>query len=92
MVKDLFVLLEKKNIPKYLYLEKGSYKIRENEKRNYSTTKTFIHIKPFLINKESLKIRDTEFNRIIGSCDRVISHNKAIDFMYKLKNIYQKKN
>ena len=31
------------------------------------------------------------FNGTIGSCEIVISHNKAINFMHELKNIYQKK-
>ena len=90
-IYESYLFYEKKYISKYLFLEKGSYKIRENEKRNYSITKSFINIKPFLINKESLKIIDTEFNRIIGSCEIVISHNKANNFMHELKNIYQKK-
>lgn len=90
-IYESYLFYEKKYISKYLFLEKGSYKIRENEKRNYSITKNFINIKPFLINQESLKIIDTEFNRIIGSCEIVNSHNKAINFMHELKNIYQNK-
>ena len=90
-VYETYLFYEKKYISKYLFLEKDTYKVRENEKRNYSINKNFINIKPFIINKKSLKITNTEFNRIIGSCEIVNSHNKAIEFIHQIKNIYQKK-
>ena len=90
-VYETYLFYEKKYISKYLFLEKDTYKVRKNEKRNYFTTKNFINIKPFIINKKSLKIINTEFNRIIGSCEIVNSHNKAIEFIHQIKNIYQKK-
>ena len=88
-IYETYLFYEKKYISKYLFLENDTYKVRENEKRNYSINKNFINIKPFIINKESLKIIDTEFNRIIGNCEIVNSHKKAINFMNELKNIYQ---
>ena len=90
-IYETYLFYEKKYISKYIFLEKDTYKIRNNEKRNYSLTKNFINIKPFIINKKSLKIIDTEFNRIIGSCEIVDSHTKAIEFIKQLKNIYQNK-
>ena len=90
-VYETYLFYEKKYISKYIFLENDTYKVRKNEKRNYFITKNFINIKPFIINKKSLKIINTEFNRIIGSCEIVNSHNKAIEFIHQIKNIYQKK-
>ena len=90
-IYETYLFYEKKYISKYIFLENDTYKVRKNEKRNYSTTKNFINIKPFIINKESLKIINTEFNRVVGSCKIVNNHNKAIEFIYQLKNIYQYK-
>tara|TARA_E500000178_G_scaffold117014_1_gene116972 strand:- start:117 stop:521 length:405 start_codon:yes stop_codon:yes gene_type:complete len=90
-VYETYLFYEKKYISKYIFLENDTYKVRKNEKRNYFITKNFINIKPFIINKKSLKIINTEFNRIIGSCEIVSSHNKAIEFIHQIKNIYQKK-
>ena len=88
---ETYLFFENKYISKYLFLEKDTYKVRKNEKRNYSENKNFINIKPFIINKKSLNIIDTEFNRIVGSCAIVNSHKKAMEFIHKLKNIYQYK-
>ena len=88
---ETYLFFEKKYISKYLFLKNDTYEVRKNEKRNYSITKNFITMKPFLINKKSLKIIDTEFNRVIGSCKVVNSHKKAIEFIYQLKDIYQNK-
>ena len=90
-IYETYLFYEKKYISKYIFLENDTYKVRKNEKRNYFITKNFINIKPFIINKKSLKITNTEFNRIIGSCEIVNSHNKAIEFIHQIKNIYQKK-
>ena len=90
-VYETYLFYEKKYISKYIFLENDTYKVRKNEKRNYFITKNFINIKPFIISKNSLKIINTEFNRIIGSCEIVNSHNKAIEFIHQIKNIYQKK-
>ena len=90
-VYETYLFYEKKYISKYIFLENDTYKVRKNEKRNYFITKNFINIKPFIINKKSLRIINTEFNRIIGSCEIVSSHNKAIEFIHQIKNIYQKK-
>ena len=88
---ETYLFYEKKYISKYLFLNNDTYEVRKNEKRNYSITSNYITIKPFLINKKSLKIIDTEFNRIIGSCEVVDSHKKAIEFIHQLKDIYQNK-
>ena len=90
-IYETYLFYEKKYVAKYLFLEKDTYKIRENEKRNYFISKNFININPFIISKKTLKIIDTEFNRIIGSCEIVNSHKKAIKFMHQLKSIYQNK-
>ncbi len=90
-IYEAYLFYEKKYTSKYIFLEKDTYKVRKNEKRNYFLTKDFINIKPFIINKKSLKIIDTEFNRIIGSCEVVNSHTEAIEFINQLKNIYQNK-
>lgn len=90
-VYETYLFFEKKYISKYLFIKNDTYEVRQNEKRNYSITKNFINIKPFLINKNSLKIIDTEFNSIIGSCEKVDSHKKAIEFIHQLKEKYQNK-
>ena len=90
-IYETYLFYEKKYISKYLFLEKNTYKVRKNEKRNYHITKNFINIKPFIINKKSLKIIDTEYNRVVGNCEIVNSHDEAIKFIHQLKNIYQNK-
>ena len=49
---EVYLFYEKKYVSKYLFLEKDTYKIRENEKRNYDITKNYIELKPFKINKK----------------------------------------
>ena len=90
-VYEAYLFFNKQYISKFLFLENNTFKIRQNEKRNYSLTKEFINLLPFKIHKKNLKVIDTEFNRIIGSCEIVNSHNKAMEFMHKLKNKYQNK-
>ena len=48
---------------------------------------------PHSISRDKYPEREnpTEFNRIVGSCEIVSSHKKAIDLIYQLKNIYQNK-
>ena len=88
-VYEAYLFFNKKYISKYLFLEKNKFKIRQNEKRNYSITNEFINLLPFKIDKKNLRVIDTEFNRISGSCKIVDSHDKAIKFMHQLKNMYQ---
>lgn len=90
-IYETYLFYEKKYISNYIILEKDIYKVKKNEKKNYSVTKNFIDIKPFIINKKNLTIVDTEFNKIVGSCEIVNSHNKAIEFIHQLKKIYQYK-
>ena len=72
---------------KFLFLEKNSFKIRENEKRSYFVTKKFINFLPFKIDRMNLQVIDTEFNKTIGWCFQVNSHQQANNFMdqFKLK-------
>ena len=86
---ETYLFYENKYISKYLFLENDIYKVRKNEKRKYSITKYFINMHPFLIDRKNLTIIDTELNRIIGRCEKIDNHNKAIEFIYQLKNIYQ---
>ena len=88
-IYETYLFYDKKYISKYLFLEKDIYKVRKNEKRNYFITKNYIDIKPFIIIKKSLKVIDTEFNRIIGSCKIVNTHGEANKFMHHLKDIFQ---
>ena len=90
-VYEAYLFFNKKYISKFLYLENFKYSIKQNEKRNYSITNDFINLIPFKIHKKNLLVIDTEFNKIIGSCQIVSSHNKTMELMYQLKNMYQNK-
>ena len=90
-VYEAYLFFNKKYISKFLYLENYKYSIKQNEKRSYSITNDFINLIPFKIHKKNLLVIDTEFNKIIGSCQIVGSHNKTMELMYQLKNIYQNK-
>ena len=88
-VYEAYLFFNKKYISKFLYLENYRYSIKQNEKRSYSITNDFINLIPFKIHKKNLLVIDTEFNKIIGSCKIVSSHNKTMEMMYQLKNMYQ---
>ena len=91
--KEIFTKLTyfiKKYISKYLFLEKDTYRIRNNEKRAYNLTSDHINIKPFLIDKTNLEVLDTEFDVIIGNCEIYNNHETAINFMKELSNKMQK--
>ena len=90
-VYEAYLFFKKKYISKFLYLENYIYSIKKNEKRSYSITNNFINLIPFKIHKKNLLVIDTEFNKIIGSCQIVSSHNKTMELMYQLKNMYQNK-
>ena len=90
-VYEAYLFFNKKYISKFLYLENYIFSIKQNEKRNYSITNDFINLIPFKIHKKKLLVIDTAFNKIIGSCQIVSSHNKTIKLMYQLKNMYQNK-
>ncbi len=90
-VYEAYLFFNKKYISKFLYLENYRYSIKQNEKRSYSITNDFINLIPFKIHKKNLLVIDTEFNRIIGSCQKVSSHDEAMEFMHQLKNMYQNK-
>ena len=90
-VYEAYLFFNKKYISKFLYLENYIFSIKQNEKRNYSITNDFINLIPFKIHKKKLLVIDTEFNKIIGSCKIVSSHNKTMEMMYQLKNMYQNK-
>ena len=90
-VYEAYLFFNKKYISKFLYLENYKYSIKQNEKRSYSITNDFINLIPFKIHKKNLLVIDTKFNKIIGSCQIVSSHNKTMELMYQLKNIYQNK-
>ena len=83
---EVYLFYEKKYVSKYLFLEKDTYKIRENEKRNYDITKNYIELKPFKINKKNFNVIDTEFKKIIGNCETITTHDKAMEFIQELKN------
>ena len=83
---EVYLFYEKKYVSKYLFLEKDTYKIRENEKRNYDITKNYIEVKPFKINKKNFNVIDTEFKKIIGNCETITTHDKAMEFIQELKN------
>lgn len=83
---EVYLFYEKKYVSKYLFLEKDTYKIRENEKRNYDITKNYIELKPFKINKKNFNVIDTEFKKIIGNCETITTHDKAIEFIQELRN------
>ena len=86
-VYEAYLFFSKKFVSKFLFLEKNSFKIRENEKRSYFVTKKFINFLPFKIDRMNLQVIDTEFNKTIGSCFQVNSHQQANNFMdqFKLK-------
>ena len=88
-VYEAYLFFNKNYISKFLFLENNTFKIRQNEKRNYSITNDFINLIPFKIHKKNLLVIDTEFNKIIGSCKIVSSHNKTMELMYQLKNMCQ---
>ena len=88
-VYEAYLFFNKKYISKFLYLENYKFSIKQNEKRSYSITNDFINLIPFKIHKKNLLVIDTEFNKIIGSCKIVSSHNKTMEMMYQLKNMYQ---
>ena len=90
-VYEAYLFFNKKYISKFLYLENYRYSIKQNEKRSYSITNDFINLIPFKIHKKNLLVIDTEFNKIIGSCQIVSNHNKTMELMYQLKNTYQNK-
>ena len=88
-IYEAYLFFNKKYISKFLYLENYKFSIKQNAKRSYSITKDFINLIPFKIHKKNLLVIDTEFNKIIGSCKIVSSHNKTMEMMYQLKNMYQ---
>ena len=90
-VYEAYLFFNKKYISKFLYLEDYIFSIKQNEKRSYSVTNDFINLIPFKIHKKNLLVIDTEFNKIIGSCQKVNSHKKTMELMYQLKNMYQNK-
>ena len=80
-----YLFFNRKYISKFLYLEKNRFKIRQNEKRNYTISKDSINLYPFKININSFQVIDTEFNKVIGSCFLKDTHEKVNSFMNKLK-------
>ena len=80
-----YLFFNRKYISKFLYLEKNRFKIRQNEKRNYTISKDSINLFPFKINIKSFQVIDTEFNKVIGSCVLTDTHKKVNSFMTKLK-------
>ena len=90
-VYEAYLFFNKKYISKFLYLENYEFIIKQNEKRSYSMTNNFINLITFKIHKKNLMVIDTEFNKIIGSCQIVSNHNKTMELMYQLKNMYQNK-
>ena len=79
---EVYLFYEKKYISKYLFLEKDTYKIRENEKRNYNTTKNYIELKPFKINKKILML-------LIQNSKKLSEIVKLSQHMIKLWNLYK---
>ena len=90
-IYEAYLFFNKKYISKFLFLENYKFRIKQNEKRDYSITNDFINLFPFKIHKKNLLVIDIEFNRIIGNCQIVSSHNKTMELMYQLKNMYQNK-
>jgi hypothetical protein len=84
-VYEAYLFFNNNYISKFLFLEKNKFRIRENEKRNYSVTNEFINLLPFKIYKKSLQVLDTEFDKIIGTCNLVNTHKEATNFMNKFK-------
>ena len=85
-IYEAYLFYQKKYVSKYIFLEKDTYKIRENEKRNYKTSKNYIEIKPFIINRKNFNVIDTEFKRIVGSCKIIANHKNTIKFMHELRD------
>ena len=90
-IYEAYLFFNKKYISKFLFLDNYKFRIKQNEKRDYSITNDFINLFPFKIHKKNLLVIDIEFNRIIGNCQIVSSHNKTMELMYQLKNMYQNK-
>ena len=90
-IYEAYLFFNEKYISMFLFLENNKISIRQNEKRNYSVNNDFINLLPFKIHKKNLQVINTEFNRIIGSCEIVNSHEKAMEFMHQIKNKYQNK-
>ena len=84
-IYEAYLFYEKKYVSKYLFLEKDTYKIRENEKRSYDNSKNYIEIRPFKIDKKNFNVIDTEFEQIIGNCRIIKTHKKAMKFMQELR-------
>ena len=62
-VYEAYLFFSKNFVSKFLFLEKNSFKIRENEKRSYFVTKKFINFLPFKIDRMNSQVIDTEFNK-----------------------------
>ena len=90
-IYEAYLFFNEKYISMFLFLENNKFSVRQNEKKNYSVTNDFINLLPFKIHKKNLQVINTEFNRIIGSCEIVNSHDKAKEFMYQIKKMYQNK-
>ena len=90
-IYEAYLFFNEKYISMFLFLENNKFSVRQNEKKNYSVTNDFINLLPFKIHKKNLQVINTEFNRIIGSCEIVNSHEKAMEFMHQIKNKYQNK-
>ena len=46
---------------------------------------SIFNLLPFKIHKKKLQVIDTEFNKIIGTCNLVNTHKEAISFINKFK-------
>ena len=90
-IYEAYLFFNEKYISMFLFLENNKFSVRQNEKKNYSVTNDFINLLPFKIHKKNLQVINTEFNRIIGICEIVNSHDKAKEFMYQIKKMYQNK-
>ena len=90
-IYEAYLFFNEKYISMFLFLENNKFSVRQNEKKNYSVTNDFINLLPFNIHKKNQQVINTEFNRIIGSCEIVNSHEKAMEFMHQIKNKYQNK-
>ena len=84
-VYEAYLFFSKNYISNFLFLEKNKFRIRENEKRKYSITNEYINLLPFKIHRKNLQVLDTEFDKIIGTCNLVNTHKEAINFMKKFK-------
>ena len=90
-IYEAYLFFNEKYISMFLFLENNKFSVRQNEKKNYSVTNDFINLLPFKIHKKNLQVINTEFNRIIGSCEIANSHDNANEFMYQIKKMYQNK-